>query len=182
MGTHWGELPYLTFQPWGIPGYFVSTGITGAAVQIFLDAHVVQLWIWILVIGLFIAVGVAGAGTTAGTSILDSSISGREALVKYVLGSIVQLPANPNNSGWVTVWLSVYVAADTFITAILVMKFQSLKTAFVGTSDLLRRLSVAAVRNGSTTMTVTIITIVRFKLQPETNSALMLEVTSTPHL
>jgi hypothetical protein len=35
----------------------------------------------------------------------------------------------------VTVWLSGCVAADTFITIILVTKFQTLKTAFVGTSE-----------------------------------------------
>ncbi|KAJ7499886.1 hypothetical protein FB451DRAFT_1549383 [Mycena latifolia] len=163
MVTHWGELPYLAAQPWGVAGYVIGTGITGATVQIFLTRMLFALtkqWIWIPIIGLFIMVGMAGAGATAGTLILNTSISSREGLVK-----------------WVTVWLSGCIAADTFITVILVIKFQTLKTAFVGTSDLLRRLSLAAVRNGSITTTVTIVTIILFKIQPETNSALMLEIT-----
>ncbi|KAJ7290149.1 hypothetical protein C8J57DRAFT_1458800 [Mycena rebaudengoi] len=163
MVTHWGEESYLAAQPWSIAGYVIGTGITGAAVQIFLTRMLFSLtkqWIWIPLIGVFICVGLAGAGATAGTLIMETSISSREHLVK-----------------WVTVWLSGCVAADTFITAILVVKFQTLKTAFTGTSELLRRLSIAAVRNGSITTTVTIITIVLFKLQPETNTALMLEIT-----
>ncbi|KAJ6579652.1 hypothetical protein DFH09DRAFT_1147176 [Mycena vulgaris] len=165
MVSHWGELPYLAGQPWGIAGYVAGTGVTGAAVQIFLTRMVYMLtkqWFWIPIIGLFIMVGIAGAGATSGTLILETAISSREGLVK-----------------WVTVWLSGCIAADTFITVILVVKFQTLKNSFeiAGTSDLLRRLSLAAVRNGSITTTVTIVTVILFKIQPETNSALMLEIT-----
>ncbi|KAJ7683871.1 hypothetical protein B0H17DRAFT_1204860 [Mycena rosella] len=143
MVTHWGEDSYLATQPWGIAGYVIGTGITGAAVQIFLTRMLFNLtkqWIWLPVIGLFIAVGIAGAGATAG------------GLVK-----------------WVTVWLSGCIAADTTITIILVIRFQSLKSNFVGTNNLLQRLSVAAVRkwlhhHGR-------------NLSPETNTALMLEIT-----
>ncbi|KAF7354366.1 hypothetical protein MVEN_01125200 [Mycena venus] len=163
MVSHWGELDYVASQPWGIAGYVIGTGITGAAVQIFLTRMVFNLtnrWIWLPILALFIMVGLTGAGATAGTLIVSRAISSRGGLVK-----------------WVTVWLSGCVAADTFITVILVVKFQTLKTAFVGTSDLLRRLSLAAIRNGSITTTITIVTVVLFKIQPETNSALMLEIT-----
>ncbi|KAJ7037280.1 hypothetical protein C8F04DRAFT_421737 [Mycena alexandri] len=163
MVSHWGELDYVASQPWGIAGYVIGTGITGAAVQIFLARMVFNLtnqWIWLPILALFIMVGLTGAGATAATLIVSRAISSRKGLVK-----------------WVTVWLSGCVAADIFITIILVAKFQTLKTAFVGTSDLLRRLSLAAIRNGSITTTVTIATIVLFKIQPETNSALMLEIT-----
>ncbi|KAJ7066900.1 hypothetical protein B0H15DRAFT_872079 [Mycena belliarum] len=165
MVTHWGEQAYLISQPWGIAGYVTGTGITGAAVQIFLTRMLFRLtkqWFWLPIIGLFIAVGVAGAGATAGTLILDSSIAARPGLVK-----------------WVTVWLSGCIAADFFITAILVRTFRNLQSE-IGrgdTRDLLSRLSIAAVRNGSITTAVTIVTIVLFKLQPETNTALMLEIT-----
>ncbi|KAJ7847605.1 hypothetical protein B0H14DRAFT_3453686 [Mycena olivaceomarginata] len=163
MVSHWGELDYVASQPWGIAGYVIGTGITGAAVQIFLARMVFNLtnqWIWLPILALFIMVGLAGAGATAATLIVSRAISSRQGLVK-----------------WVTVWLSGCVAADTFITIILVTKFQTLKTAFVGTSELLRRLSLAAIRNGSITTTLTIVTIALFKIQPETNSALMLEIT-----
>ncbi|KAF8203511.1 hypothetical protein K438DRAFT_1964988 [Mycena galopus ATCC 62051] len=162
-GKHWGELDYVASQPWGIAGYVIGTGITGAAVQIFLTRMVFNLtqqWIWLPILALFIMVGLTGAGATAATLITSRAISSREGLVK-----------------WVTVWLSGCVAADTFITIILVVKFQTLKAAFVGTSELLRRLSLAAIRNGSITTTITIVTVVLFKIQPETNSALMLEIT-----
>ncbi|KAJ7688244.1 hypothetical protein B0H17DRAFT_1332191 [Mycena rosella] len=143
MVTHWGEDSYLATQPWGIAGYVVGTGITGAAVQIFLTRMVFSVtkqWIWLPMIGLFIAGG----------------------LVK-----------------WVTVWLSGCIAADTTITIILVIRFQTLKSDFnfVATNNLLQRLSVAAVRNGSITTAVTIVTVILFKAQPETNTALMLEIT-----
>ncbi|KAJ7587202.1 hypothetical protein C8J56DRAFT_93079 [Mycena floridula] len=161
--THWGEQEYVLAQPWGVAGYVIGTGITGAAVQIFLTRMLFNLtkqWLWLPVLGLFICVGLAGAGATAGTLILNTALSSRGGLVK-----------------WVTVWLSGCIAADTFITGILVYKFQTLKTAFSGTSELLRRLSLAAVRNGSITTTMTIVTVVLFKIQPGTNSALMLEIT-----
>ncbi|KAJ7215226.1 hypothetical protein C8J57DRAFT_1396811 [Mycena rebaudengoi] len=161
--SHWGELDYVASQPWGIAGYVIGTGITGAAVQIFLARMVFKLtkqWIWLPILALFIMVGLTGAGATAATLIVSRAISSRKGLVK-----------------WVTVWLSGCVAADTLITIILVAKFQTLQNAFVGTSDLLRRLSLAAIRNGSITTTVTIVTVVLFKIQPETNSALMLEIT-----
>ncbi|KAJ7229341.1 hypothetical protein C8J57DRAFT_191552 [Mycena rebaudengoi] len=161
--SHWGELDYVASQPWGIAGYVIGTGITGAAVQIFLARMVFKLtkqWIWLPILALFIMVGLTGAGATAATLIVSRAISSRKGLVK-----------------WVTVWLSGCVAADTFITIILVAKFQTLQNAFVGTSDLLRRLSLAAIRNGSITTTVTIVTVILFKIQPETNSALMLEIT-----
>ncbi|KAJ7078769.1 hypothetical protein C8R44DRAFT_863044 [Mycena epipterygia] len=163
MVSHWGEVDYVVSQPWGIAGYVIGTGITGAAVQIFLTRMVFNLtrqWFWLPILALFIMVGLAGAGATAATLLVERAISSREGLVK-----------------WVTVWLSGCVAADTFITIILVVKFQTLQTAFIGTSQLLRRLSLAAVRNGSITTTVTIVTIILFKIQPETNSALMLEIT-----
>ncbi|KAJ7640195.1 hypothetical protein B0H17DRAFT_1216652 [Mycena rosella] len=163
MVTHWGEDSYLATQPWGIAGYVIGTGITGAAVQIFLTRMLFSLtkqWMWLPVIGLFIAVGIAGAGATAGTLIINTSIASRGGLVK-----------------WVTVWLSGCIAADTTITIILVIKFQSLKSAFADTSNLLRRLSIAAVRNGSITTAATIVTVILFKAQPETNTALMLEIT-----
>ncbi|KAJ7732168.1 hypothetical protein B0H16DRAFT_1582220 [Mycena metata] len=162
MVSHWGQASYLATQPWCIAGYVIGTGITGGAVQIFLTRMLYTLtkqWVWLPILGLFITVGVAGAGITAGHLIINSSISGREELVK-----------------WVTVWLSACIAADTFITTILVVKFQTLKTGFSGTGELLRRLSLAAVRNGSITTAMTIITIVVFKLQPEANTAVMIEI------
>ncbi|KAJ7887063.1 hypothetical protein B0H14DRAFT_2696447 [Mycena olivaceomarginata] len=140
--SSWANMVLFTLEPWGIAGYVIGTGITGAAVQIFLARMVFNLsdkqWIWLPILALFIMVGLAGAGATAATLIVSRAISSRQGLVK-----------------WVTVWLSGCVAADTFITIILVTKFQTLKTAFVGTSELLRRLSLAALRNGSITTTLT---------------------------
>jgi hypothetical protein len=43
-----------------------------------------QQWIWVPIIGLFIMVGLAGAGATAGTLIMVRALSSREGLVKYV--------------------------------------------------------------------------------------------------
>ncbi|KAJ7642547.1 hypothetical protein B0H17DRAFT_1339210 [Mycena rosella] len=165
MVTHWGEDSYLATQPWGIAGYVVGTGITGAAVQIFLTRMVFSVtkqWIWLPMIGLFIAVGIAGAGATAGSLIINTSIASRGGLVK-----------------WATVWLSGCIAADTTITIILVIRFQTLKSDFnfAVTNNLLHRLSITAVRNGSITTAVTIVTVIVFKVQPEMNSALMLEIT-----
>ncbi|KAJ7848357.1 hypothetical protein B0H14DRAFT_2768096 [Mycena olivaceomarginata] len=163
MVTHWGETEYLSTQPWSIPGYIVGTGITGAAVQIFLVRMLYALtkrWFWLPILGLFIMTGVVGAGITVGSLFLDSSIHARDALVK-----------------WVTVWLAGSIAADISITAIFVIKLRTLKTDFRGTSSLIRRLSLASVRNGSITAAMTIATLIVFKLQPETNTALLIEMT-----
>ncbi|KAJ7688198.1 hypothetical protein B0H14DRAFT_2653378 [Mycena olivaceomarginata] len=100
FGQHWGETEYLSTQPWSIPGYIVGahfvfgTGITGAAVQIFLVRMLYALhafsfdltkrWFWLPILGLFIMTGVVGAGITVGSLFLDSSIHARDALVKTV--------------------------------------------------------------------------------------------------
>ncbi|KAJ7741715.1 hypothetical protein B0H16DRAFT_1728490 [Mycena metata] len=112
-------------------------------------------WVWIPVIGSFIMVGFVGVGLTMAHLIADNSLAQREKLVT-----------------WATLWFSASVATDTRITIVLVAKFQALKTRIPGTvtGDLLRRLSLAAVRNGSITTAMTIVTLVVFKLQPETNS------------
>ncbi|KAJ7277871.1 hypothetical protein C8J57DRAFT_1465719 [Mycena rebaudengoi] len=86
---------------------------------------------------------------------------------------------------YVTIWLSGSAAADVIITGLLVWTFRTLNTNFVSTTELLRRLSIASVRNGSiTTVTtfvpsiqpglhthhlISLINLVVFPLQPETN-------------
>ncbi|KAJ7309413.1 hypothetical protein DFH08DRAFT_1049688 [Mycena albidolilacea] len=154
---------YLESQPWCIPVYIIGTGTTATVVQVWLTRMVWNLtrqWWWIPIIGGLIATGTVGAGATAGQLFRDSSYAGRFALVKYV-----------------TIWLSGCAAADTIITGALVWKFRTIKTTFVDTKDLLRRLSIAAVRNGSITTVMTIITIIVFKSRPEDNTAVMIEMT-----
>ncbi|KAJ7741710.1 hypothetical protein B0H16DRAFT_1890449 [Mycena metata] len=163
MVSHWGEVAVLTTQPWTYPAFVVSIGITGGAVQIFLTRMAYTLtkqWFWIPVIGSFIMVVFAGVGLTAGHLIADSSLAAREKLIP-----------------WATLWFSSSVATDTLITIVLVAKLQTLKTGFAGTGDLLHRLSLAAVRNGSITTAMTIVTLIVFKLQPQTNTAPMIEIT-----
>ncbi|KAJ7739335.1 hypothetical protein B0H16DRAFT_1891062 [Mycena metata] len=161
MVSHWGEVAVLTTQTY--PAFVVSIGITGGAVQIFLTRMAYTLtkqWFWIPVIGSFIMVVFAGVGLTAGHLVVDSSLAEREKLIP-----------------WATLWLSASVATDTLITIVLVAKLQTLKTGFAGTGDLLHRLSLAAVRNGSITTAMTIVTLIVFKLQPQTNTAPMIEIT-----
>ncbi|KAJ6544985.1 hypothetical protein DFH09DRAFT_658171 [Mycena vulgaris] len=163
MVTHWGSESYVASQPWCIPVYIIGTGITATIVQVWLTRMVYNLtkqWFWIPFIAVFILVGLVGAAATAAHIFSDSSYTARTALVTYV-----------------TIWLSGCAAADTLITGVLVWKFRSIKTNFAGTKDLLRRLSIASVRNGSITTAMTLITIIVFKNQPETNTATMIEMT-----
>ncbi|KAJ6570835.1 hypothetical protein DFH09DRAFT_1079817 [Mycena vulgaris] len=81
-------------------------------------------WIWIPIISLFILAGLIGAGAAAGLLVIDSSSAARVGLVK-----------------WVTLWLSGCVAADTIITAVLVLKFRTINTTFLDTESLIRRRS-----------------------------------------
>ncbi|KAJ7701245.1 hypothetical protein B0H17DRAFT_1327751 [Mycena rosella] len=159
--THWGSETYVQSQPWCLPVYIIGTGVTATVVQVWLTRMVWNLtrqWFWIPIIGIFILVGITGAGATAGQIFLDSSYSARVNLIKYV-----------------TTWLTGCAAADALITGVLVWKFRSIKTSFTDTKDLLRRLSIAAVRNGSITTAMTLITIIVFKIQPQTNTATMIE-------
>ncbi|KAJ7485885.1 hypothetical protein FB451DRAFT_1392609 [Mycena latifolia] len=161
MVTHWGNETYIESQPWCIPVYVIGTGITATIVQVWLTRMVWTLtrqWFWLPVIGIFIVTGITGSAATGGQIFLDSSYASRVALVKYV-----------------TIWLSGCAAADAIITGVLLWKFRTIKTSFVGTKDLLRRLSIAAVRNGSITTIMTLITVIVFKIQPETNTATMIE-------
>ncbi|KAJ7701376.1 hypothetical protein B0H17DRAFT_1045206 [Mycena rosella] len=157
--THWGATSYLLTQPWCVPVYVVSTSISSAVVQFWLARMVFNLtkqWIWIPVISVFILAGLTGAGVSAGLLVIDSSYAARPGLIK-----------------WVTLWLAGCVGADTVITAVLVFKFRSIKTSFSDTKDLIRRLWVSAVRNGAITTVMTIITLVVFTLQPQTNCAFL---------
>ncbi|KAJ7701377.1 hypothetical protein B0H17DRAFT_185750 [Mycena rosella] len=161
--THWGTTSYLLTQPWCVPVYVVGSSISAAVVQFWLARMVFNLtkqWIWIPVISVFILAGLTGAGVIASLLVIDSSYAARPGLIK-----------------WLTLWLAGCVGADTVITAVLVFKFRSIRTSFSDTKDLIRRLWVAAVRNGAITTVLTIITLVVFTLQPQTNSAAMIEVT-----
>ncbi|KAJ7728806.1 hypothetical protein DFH07DRAFT_850779 [Mycena maculata] len=163
MVTHWGTESYLLTQPWCAAVYVVGTSISAAVIQLWLARMVWNLtkqWYWLPIISVCILVGLTGAGATAGLIVIDSSYSAREGLVK-----------------WITLWLSACSAADTIVTTVLVIKFNTIKTTFTDTKSLIRRLSIAAVRNGSITTIMTVITLVVFRLQPETNSAVMIEMT-----
>ncbi|KAJ7277751.1 hypothetical protein C8J57DRAFT_1222541 [Mycena rebaudengoi] len=124
----------------------------------------------------FIFTGLVGAGATATHIFINPSYTERDAVVRYV-----------------TIWLSGSAATDVIITGLLVWTFRTLKTNFVSTTELLRCLSITSVRNGSITTVMTfvssvqpglhthhlisLINLVVFTLQPETNSAVMIEMT-----
>ncbi|KAJ6535661.1 hypothetical protein B0H19DRAFT_1271391 [Mycena capillaripes] len=159
--THWGNETYIKSQPRVFPVYIIGTGVTATIVQIWLTRMVFNLtkqWMWPALIALFIVTGLVGAGATASHIFINPSYSGRDAVVRYV-----------------TIWLSGSAAADVIITGVLVWTFRTLRTNFVNTTELLRRLSIASVRNGSITTIMTLVNLVVFKLQPETNSAVMIE-------
>ncbi|KAJ7683676.1 hypothetical protein B0H17DRAFT_1204974 [Mycena rosella] len=146
MVTHWGSETYIASQPWCIPVYIIGTGITATIVQVWLTRMVLNLtkqWMWIPLISVFILVGLVGAAATASHIFLNPSYTSRSALVTFV-----------------TIWLSGCAAADALITVVIVWKFRTIKTNFVGTKDLLRRLSIASVRNGSITTIMTLVGIV----------------------
>ncbi|CAK5270628.1 unnamed protein product [Mycena citricolor] len=161
--THWGSNDYLLTQPWCIAVYVVSTAISSAITQTWLSRMVYNLtkqWIWLPIIWLFIVGGLTGAAATGGLLVIDASYAARAGLIK-----------------WVTLWLAGCVVADTVITVVLVAKFRTMKSTFQDTKSLLRRLSLEAVRNGSITTVMTIITLVIFTQQPGENSAVMIEMT-----
>ncbi|KAJ7614025.1 hypothetical protein FB45DRAFT_885590 [Roridomyces roridus] len=163
MVTNWGSLEYLATQPYSIPMYIIGTAIGAAVVQVWLTRLVFNLtkqWFWLPIIALFILTGLVGGGATASQIFLDSSYTGRQALVRYV-----------------TIWLSGCSAADAFITAVIVWKFRTIKTSFASTQQLLHRLLISSVRNGSITTIMTVVTVIIFSIQPETNSATMIEMT-----
>ncbi|KAJ7777477.1 hypothetical protein B0H14DRAFT_329386 [Mycena olivaceomarginata] len=161
--THWGNETYIKSQPRVFSVYIIGTGVTATIVQIWLTRMVFNLtkqWIWPPLIGLFILTGLVGASASASNIFNNPSYTGRDAVVRYV-----------------TIWLSGSAAADVIITGVLVWTFRTLKTNFVNTTELLHRLSIASVRNGSITTMMTLVNLVVFKLQPETNSAVMIEMT-----
>ncbi|KAF7343201.1 hypothetical protein MVEN_01751300 [Mycena venus] len=161
--THWGSETYIKSQPRTFPVYIIGTGVTATIVQIWLTRMVFNLtkqWMWLPLIGLFIFTGLVGAVATASNVFIDPSYAGRDADVRYV-----------------TIWLSGSAAADVIITGVLVWTFRTLKTNFASTTELLHRLSIASLRNGSITTLITVVNLVVFKLQPETNSAVMIEMT-----
>ncbi|CAK5265479.1 unnamed protein product [Mycena citricolor] len=165
MVTHWGSEDYIGTQPWSIPVYILGTACTAAIVQIWLTRMVYNLtrqWYWLPIIALFILTGIVGGAATSAQLFINSSYTGRPALVRYV-----------------TIWLSGCVAADAIITAILVVKFRTMnaQTTFSDTRNLIRRLTIASLRNGSITTIMTIITVIVFSAQPEANSATMIEIT-----
>ncbi|KAJ7243506.1 hypothetical protein C8J57DRAFT_1726006 [Mycena rebaudengoi] len=163
--THWGNETYIKSQPRVFSVYIIGTGLTATMVQIWLTRMIFSLtkqWMWLPLIAPFIFTGLVGAGATATHIFINPSYTERDAVVRYV-----------------TIWLSGSAAADVVITGLLVWTFRTLKTNFVSTTELLRRLSIASVRNGSITTVMTLINLVVFTLQPETNSAVMIEASSS---
>ncbi|KAJ7277733.1 hypothetical protein C8J57DRAFT_1713427 [Mycena rebaudengoi] len=161
--THWGNETYIKSQPRVFSVYIIGTGLTATIVQIWLTRMIFSLtkqWMWLPLIAPFIFTGLVGAGATATHIFINPSYTERDAVVRYV-----------------TIWLSGSAAADVIITGLLVWTFRTLKTNFVSTTELLRRLSIASVRNGSITTVMTLINLAVFTLQPETNSAVMIEMT-----
>ncbi|KAJ6586440.1 hypothetical protein DFH09DRAFT_1308468 [Mycena vulgaris] len=162
MVTHW-DIPS---EPTVVHSALQSLGPVSqpAVVQVWLTRMVWNLtrqWFWIPTIGVFILTGITGSGATAGQIFLDSSYTSRLALSQICH----HLAIGMCRSGLPL--LPVFWYGNS----------SSIKTSFVGTKDLLRRLSIAAVRNGSITTIMTLIAIIVFKIQPETNSATMIEMT-----
>ncbi|KAJ7256093.1 hypothetical protein C8J57DRAFT_1651556 [Mycena rebaudengoi] len=130
---------------------------SGYCIQIWVTHMVFNLtkkWIWIPIIYTFILLGGIAAVATTYEFLRNPSL-GLSHLATYV-----------------TAWLCCQAAADLIIAGVLVAKFRALKTNFIGTKHLIRRMSLVAVRNGSITTIL--------MLEPQTNTATMIEASITP--
>ncbi|KAJ7277147.1 hypothetical protein C8J57DRAFT_1308657 [Mycena rebaudengoi] len=160
--SHWGDQQFLMTQPRVIAVSNVTAGLTAVIVQIWLTHMVFNLtkkWIWIPIISTFILLGGMAAVATTYEFLRNPSL-GLSHLATYV-----------------TAWLCFQAAADLIIAGVLVVKLRALKTNFIGTKHLIRRMSLAAVRNGSITTILIIIGIILFRVEPQTNTATMIEMT-----
>ncbi|KAF7312671.1 hypothetical protein MIND_00281400 [Mycena indigotica] len=161
--THWGNEAYLGIQPWCMPAYVLGTTLTAMIVQAWLVKMIYTLtrqWFWLPIIVLLVLTGVVGGCLVASHLINDPTYVGRDSLVREV-----------------TIWLSGAAVADLLITVLLVWKFRSLRSDFADTKNLLRRLTIASLRNGTLTTLLTVVSIIVFQAQPELNTATMIEMT-----
>jgi hypothetical protein len=149
-----GDAAYAASQPWSMPLYVTSSGISGAITQTFLSLRIWRLTgqpLYPIAFGLISAASLAGALGTAIQVVSAVTYADRAKL-----------------STMVTMWLSCAAAVDLLIAASLVFILARSRTSntFKSTDSLLLRLMASAVKTGSITAGAAIIALVLFTWSP----------------
>ncbi|KAJ6570986.1 hypothetical protein DFH09DRAFT_1362580 [Mycena vulgaris] len=149
MVTHWGPIRIFSLNPGTV--WAMSSAASPPLSCAALTSHrsIKKQWLWIPLIVICIIAGITGAGVISALRLKDPSYAGRGVLVK-----------------WVTLWLSGCAGADAVITGVLVYKFRTMKSVFSDTQNSIRRLWIAAVRNGAITTVISISTVIVSRFIP----------------
>ncbi|KAL7412419.1 hypothetical protein BDY24DRAFT_416207 [Mrakia frigida] len=163
--THFGDAVYAASQPWSIPLYGVSSGVSGAVAQTFLSLRIYRLTgqvAYPIAFGLMSAASLGGILATA---------------VEVTSAAAVTYSDRAKLSNMVTLWLSCAAAVDICIAASLVFILSRTQISFKETGSLLRRLMLSAVKTGSITAGTAVIALVLFTWSPNDNLCVFFSLT-----
>ncbi|KAJ6465688.1 hypothetical protein C8R45DRAFT_490540 [Mycena sanguinolenta] len=155
--TFWGNTAAIQRQYWPVPVYVICNSLTGVLVDGFLIHRVYRLSdnIWVaLFLGIFVTLALAGSIMVSVIITVANQISSRDRAADAAL-----------------VWTIGTAGSDIFITLALIWKLCTMRTAFISTDSLIRRLAIGAIQTGSTTSTISVATLVAYYIAKDGSNA-----------
>jgi hypothetical protein len=153
--VNWGVESYLQNQHWPVAMFLPTTGIVALTVQGYLIRRLwllrPSLWLALPFLALSLA-SCAGIMATAIISTLHPSLKDRHMAV---ISSIV--------------WLGCGSAADTAIASALVWQLSTMKSPFMQTRSLMKRLIAYAISTGAAPATLALLSLITFLTDQDTN-------------
>ncbi|KAF7290252.1 hypothetical protein MIND_01338900 [Mycena indigotica] len=152
--VHWGDVAYLANNPWPLPLYVISTGLSGYIEQLYLIRRYGALSknyfiCAVLALGATTSMGAAiGVGVV---TFIHPSITDRKIVVPVTL-----------------LWFISSAVADAAIACALVFQLIKYQSPFKQTQHVVRRLIVSSVQTGSVTGLFTTLALVGFVAWPDT--------------
>ncbi|KAJ7356970.1 hypothetical protein DFH08DRAFT_469958 [Mycena albidolilacea] len=153
--TFWGNTDAVQYQYWPVPLFLTSNTFVGVLVNGFLIHRLYSLSrnLWIsVVLFLIVLLGFAGSFMLAIT------------LQQYRLYT-----ARNKAQMAVLTWTISTAVADIGIAAVLIWQLRSMKSTFKDTQSLIKRLIIQAIRTGSTTSVISIITLISYVVKNDSN-------------
>ncbi|KAF8187921.1 hypothetical protein K438DRAFT_1972615 [Mycena galopus ATCC 62051] len=153
--TYWGNIEALQQQYWCVAVFASINSVVAAIVQ----AYLVRQFYLIsknmrlsLILAVFVIVGFAGS-----------------LMVSILLEVHSEYSARNKAKVAAQIWLIATASADISIAMALIWKLHTMKSSYNGTQSLIKRLIIGAVRTGSATSIVAVMTLLLYIVNEESN-------------
>ncbi|KAK7033456.1 hypothetical protein R3P38DRAFT_795434 [Favolaschia claudopus] len=153
--THANDPTYFLTQNWTIPMFAYITGALAASVQAFLVVRYYRLTkniIITLTLGVLVLAALGGAWTSGIMITLHPAFADRGKL---------RIPA--------AIFLATAALTDLCIAAVLIWEFRKVKTGFVNTNSIIKKLVALTLQSGAAGATISIAGLIAFLFNNESN-------------